>query len=107
MLPLLVLLVLLGSSVVVGLRDGLRCQDAARIAARAAVRGEPIDVVRAAARAVAPADARVVVTRTGGGIAVTVSKMVGVLGPWSGIGPTVAVRGDAEAGAEPAVDSVG
>src|SRR5690606_2209641 len=53
--------------------DQVRSVDAARIAVRAAARGEPVDVVTALAREVAPAGSQVQVQRDGGRVSVSVT----------------------------------
>ena len=52
--------------------DQMRCVDAARIAVRAASRGEPVETVQQIARQVAPAGADVEVTVAGERVVVTV-----------------------------------
>jgi Flp pilus assembly protein TadG len=61
----------------------LRCVDAAHTAARALARGESSDASVAAARAAAPAGARVVVSRSGDLVVVEVRATARLPGPWS------------------------
>lgn len=79
----------------------LRCADAARLAARAAARGEPAATVVAQAQAAAPAGSTISVTRTGDTYSVSVTARLGVPGPWSGAGPHWEVSGQASGPAEP------
>jgi hypothetical protein len=79
----------------------LRCADAARLAARAAARGEPAAAVVAQARAAAPAGSTVSVTRKGDTYDVSVTARLGIPGPWSGSGPHWEVSGAASGPAEP------
>ena len=62
--------------------DQVRCVDAARIAARAAARGDPIDRVRSLGRSAAPAGAQVEVHAAPLGAAVTVTADAG---GWAGL----------------------
>jgi hypothetical protein len=62
--------------------DQVRCVDAARIAARAAARGDPVERVVALARSAAPTGARVEVHAAPLGVAVTVSADAG---GWAGL----------------------
>ncbi|WP_432104585.1 TadE family type IV pilus minor pilin [Streptomyces sp. bgisy091] len=64
-LPVLVAFVLVLAWALVAAADQIRCVDAARAGARAAARSEPEHAVRAAAQGAAPAEARVLVERTG------------------------------------------
>lgn len=62
--------------------DQVRCVDAARIAARAAARGDPVDRVTSLALSAAPAGARVSVHAAPLGVAVTVRADAG---GWAGL----------------------
>lgn len=64
--------------------DQIRCVDAARLAGRAAARGESIDTVRALALEAAPAGATVDVERWGGDAVVVVRASTG---GWGGFVP--------------------
>jgi hypothetical protein len=99
-LPVLavLLLVALWSVNVVVLQ--LRCVDAAGTAARALARGEPVPLVRADARRVAPEGAVLGVEHMGRMIAVEVRVTARLPGPWRGAGPGVELRGRAVAVAE-------
>jgi hypothetical protein len=102
-LPVLVLIALLGAGVVGAVGDELRCRDAARLAARAAARGEPSDVVRSIAAQAAPTGARIDIGSGDGVVSVAVSVVVRVPGPWAGKGPHTTVSARAVAVAEPGV----
>lgn len=78
----------------------LRCVDAAHTAARALARGESSDVSVAAARAAAPAGARVVVSRSGDLVVVEVRATARLPGPWSGTLPGLSLSGRAVAAVE-------
>jgi hypothetical protein len=65
--------------------DQIRCVDAARLASRAAARGESVEVVRAAALEAAPAGASVHVERWGGNAVVIVRARTG---GWGGLVPS-------------------
>ncbi|WP_432547029.1 TadE family type IV pilus minor pilin [Kineococcus sp. SYSU DK004] len=75
----------------------LDCVDAARAGARAAARGEPGDVVRASAAALAPPGARVTVRRTAGLVVVDVASPQSLAGP---LGGRVLARASATAALE-------
>jgi hypothetical protein len=75
----------------------LRCVDAARIAARELARGDTADASIAAARAAAPAGARIVVSRAGDLVVVDVDAGVQLPGPWSGTLPGLSLSGRAVA----------
>lgn len=64
--------------------DQIRCVDAARVASRAAARGDDPARVRALALDSAPAGARVQVEGAGGGVRVTVSARTGGWGALPG-----------------------
>jgi Flp pilus assembly protein TadG len=76
-LPALVLVVAAALTAVSVLLAQLRCVDAAREGARAAARGEPVDVARSAAVRVAPRAASVEVGTDGEDVRVTVSAIAG------------------------------
>jgi Flp pilus assembly protein TadG len=97
-LPVLVLLVAAGLTAVSVLLAQLRCVDAAREAARAAARGETVEVARSAAARVAPPAATVDVGTDGDEVRVTVSAVAGRLG---GLLPTFQVTATAFALREP------
>lgn len=63
----------------------IRCVDAARLASRAAARGDAAPAVREEALRAAPAGARVVVARDGSDVVVTV---VARTGGWGGVLPS-------------------
>jgi Flp pilus assembly protein TadG len=80
-LPVLLLVLAAAVAAVTVVGAQLRCVDAAREAARAAARGENPARVLELARAVAPADARVTVSASGGDeLRVTVTADVAPLG---------------------------
>lgn len=76
----------------------LRCIDAAREAARAAARGESMQVVVGLATRAAPGGARVEVVSGAEQVVVTVTAQVPIGG---GLLPSVTVRGEAVAVPEP------
>lgn len=65
--------------------DQIRCVDAARLAARAAARGEGVEQVRALALRAAPRGASVHVERWGGNAAVVIRARTG---GWGGLVPS-------------------
>ncbi len=79
-LPALVLVVAVLFGITRGIDAELSLQDAARIGARAAARGEPLTEVQRLAATVAPAGATVEVTHTGGLVDVVVRARVPPLG---------------------------
>lgn len=79
----------------------VRVVDGAREAARAAARGEPAAVVRAAARRVAPAGATVDVRRADGQVAASVTASVAGPGGLFRLLPEVTVQSTATAVQEP------
>jgi Flp pilus assembly protein TadG len=97
-LPALALVVAAALTAVSVLLAQLRCVDAAREGARAAARGEPIDVTRSAAARAAPAAATVAVGTEGENVRVTVSARAGRAG---GLLPTFTVTATAVALREP------
>ncbi len=84
-LPALCLVVGVLVSLLGAVAAQVRCVDAARAGARAAARGEPPDVVRAAVEATAPRGAEVSVSDTTGSgvsdVSVTVRAVVGGFAP--------------------------
>jgi hypothetical protein len=78
----------------------LRCVDAALVAARAMARGESSDMSLAAARASAPAGARIVVSRSGDLVVVDVRASARLPGPWAGALPGLSLGGRAVASIE-------
>ena len=97
-LPALVLVVAAALTAVSVLLAQLRCVDAAREGARAAARGEPAAVARAAASRVAPAAAAIDIGTAGEEVRVTVSAIAGKGG---GLLPTFRVTATAVAVREP------
>jgi hypothetical protein len=98
-LPALIIVALvLGWAVTVGVIQ-MRCYDAARGAARAAARGEPIDDVEQIARDAAPAGADVTITRVGDEVTVAV-KVTASAPSWFPAVPPMHVAGSAMAIAE-------
>jgi Flp pilus assembly protein TadG len=97
LLPAVVLLLALGLGAVRVVVTQVQCVDAARAAARVAARGEPVDVVRAAALAAGPDGARVSVQVGSGTVTVEVSSSQALAGP---LGGTVLARGSATAAVE-------
>jgi hypothetical protein len=99
-LPALVLVLVFALWSVAAVTAQLRCVDAAHTAARALARGEASDVSVAAARAAAPAGARVVVSRSGDLVVVDVRALARLPGPWSGTLPGLPLSGRAVARVE-------
>jgi hypothetical protein len=98
-LPALIMVALvLGWAVTVGVAQ-LRCFDAARGAARAAARGEPVDDVERIARGAAPAGAEITITRVDDEVTVIV-EMTASAPPWFPAVPAIRVTGSAMALAE-------
>jgi hypothetical protein len=91
-LPVIVLALLLGVGAVSAMTMRMRCADAAAVAARLAARGEPAQVVVAAARRAAPAGAHVRLDTTDATVKVTVSVIARVL-PTAGLVPGFEVSG--------------
>lgn len=96
-LPTLVALVLLACGLVATCQSALRCEDAARLAARSVARGDDPDGAAALARADAPAHALVSVSRSGGEVRVRVSVSAGLPGPLGRVLPRFPVQGSAVA----------
>lgn len=69
---------------ITGVMGQIRCIDAAREAARLAARGDGSDRAVAAARRLAPAAARIAVTRQGSDVVATVSGQYAPFGGWAG-----------------------
>jgi hypothetical protein len=102
-LPVLVGVLVLALWAVDSVVVQLRCVDAARVAVRAAARGEPDALVRSAALRSAPSGAKVVVRRGAAGgsdIVVEVRAVTHLPGPWREAGPGLALTGRAEAESE-------
>lgn len=106
-LPTLVALVLLACGLVATCQSALRCEDAARLAARSAARGDAASVAAALARADAPEHAAVSITRAGGDVHVAVTGSVRLPGPLGGLLPVWSVRGSAVALDESTSDESG
>jgi hypothetical protein len=106
-LPALAVLIVFALWSVAAVTAQLRCVDAARIAARAVARGDSTDGSLAAARAAAPAGARVVISRSGDLVEVDVALTARLPGPWSGRLPGLALSGRAVAAAEGAPEPAG
>lgn len=105
-LPSLVAVVLLACGLVATCQASLRCEDAARLAARSAARGDAPATVTALARSDAPAGSAVAVSRTAGEVRVGVTTTVRLPGPLGRMLPAWSVSGAATAldevsGAEP------
>lgn len=96
-LPTLMALVLLACGLVATCQSALRCEDAARLAARSVARGDDPDTAAALARADAPAHATVSVTRAGGEVRVRVIDSAGLPGPLGRVLPRFPVHGSAVA----------
>jgi Flp pilus assembly protein TadG len=96
-LPTLMALVLLACGLVATCQSALRCEDAARLAARSLARGDDPDSAAALARADAPAQATVAVIRAGGDVRVRVTDSVGLPGPLGSLLPRFPVHGTAVA----------
>jgi len=97
-LPVLVLLVAAGMAAVSVVLSQLQCVDAAREAARAAARGEPVGSVRLLAERAGPRGASVDIAASGEQVRVTVSARAGPVG---GLLPTFQVTATAVAVREP------
>jgi Flp pilus assembly protein TadG len=96
-LPALSVVLVLALWSVAAITAQLRCVDAAHTAARALARGETSASSVAAARAAAPADARIVVSRSGDLVVVDVRATARLPGPWSGSVPGLSLSGRAVA----------
>src|SRR4051812_7567174 len=99
-LPALAVVVVFALWSVTAVTAQLRCVDAARVAAGARARGASPDASRAAAGAVAPSGARVVISRSGQFVVVDVGLNARLPGPWSGHLPGLSLSGHAVAPAE-------
>jgi Flp pilus assembly protein TadG len=97
-LPALMMLVAFGMGAVEVVGAQLRCVDAAREAARATARAEPVGVARELATRAAPAGSTVVVSSAGDRVTVAVQADVRLL---SGLLPDIVVRGAAVGLREP------
>ncbi|CAN5273418.1 TadE family type IV pilus minor pilin [soil metagenome] len=97
-LPVLVLLLSVGIGALSAVTAQLRCVDAAREAARALARGEPVGSASELARAAAPDGATVGVAYGANRIVVTVRARTPIAG---GLLPDVSVEGVAVAVPEP------
>jgi len=106
-LPTLVALVLLACGLVATCQSALRCEDAARLAARSAARGDAPADATALARRDAPARAAVSITRSGDEVRVSVTDSVRLPGPLGSILPRWPVHGSAVVLREGAVDGSG
>lgn len=106
-LPTLVALVLLGCGLVAACQSALRCEDAARLAARAAARGDDTTTAADLARADAPAHAVVSVSRAEGDVRVSVTGPVRLPGPLGNMLPAWSVHGSAVALDESVLDGGG
>lgn len=96
-LPSLVALVLLACGLVATCQASLRCEDAARLAARSAARGDASATVTSLARADAPAGSAVTATRAAGQVRVVVTASVRLPGPLGRALPAWSVSGAATA----------
>jgi Flp pilus assembly protein TadG len=94
----LVLIIAAGLSMVSVVLAQVRCVDAAREGARAAARGESVEVARAAAARAAPGATSVDIVTTGDEVQVTVSARAGRVG---GLLPTFRVTATAAVLREP------
>lgn len=100
LLPAVVVVLLVCTTLGAAVLGQVRCADAARAAARAAAIGEPASVVQAVARDLAGPDVEVVVDEAGGWVEVRVSRPVA-----GGVPGTASLRARASARAwvEPGV----
>ena len=80
-LPVLLLVLAGAVAAVTVVGAQMRCVDAAREAARAAARGEPLDVVHSLVSRIAPPGAGAVITDGEGEVRVTVGARIAPLGP--------------------------
>jgi TadE-like protein len=106
-LPALVVVLVFAMWSVTAVTAQLQCVDAARVAARSMARGDTADASTAAARAVAPAGARVVIARSGDLVVVDVGLTARLPGPWSGRLPGLWLSGRAVAPTEGESEPVG
>jgi Flp pilus assembly protein TadG len=97
-LPVLLLVLAGAVAAVTVVGAQLRCVDAAREAARAAARGEPLDVVHAIVARTAPSGAGTAIADAGDEVRVLVSARIAPLGP---LPLRVQVRATAVAQREP------
>jgi hypothetical protein len=96
-LPVLVALLLLACGVIAAASASLRCEDAARLAARSAARGDGYAAAAALGRSQAPSGSVVSVVAGGGLVHVSVRDAVRMPGPLGGLLPTWTVSGTAVA----------
>jgi hypothetical protein len=80
-LPVLLLVLAGAVAAVTVVGAQMRCVDAAREAARAAARGEPLDVVAGIVSRTAPSGAGTVIANDGDEVEVTVTARIAPLGP--------------------------
>lgn len=104
MLPVLVLLLAVGVGTVAAVAAQLRCIDAAREAARATARGEPMDAALELAARAAPDGAQIAINSGADRIEVSVTAEVSIGG---GLLPPVTVHGVAVALPEPTTATSG
>lgn len=97
LLPAVVVLLALALGAVRVVVAQVQCVDAARAGARAAARGEPVDVVRQVTRAAGPDGAGVRIEVAAGTVTVEVSAPQRLAGP---LGGDVLARGTATAAVE-------
>ncbi|GLW08943.1 hypothetical protein Misp01_40730 [Microtetraspora sp. NBRC 13810] len=100
-LPVLVVVLAAALWALAAVGAQLACADAARVGARAASRGEPLDAVRQAVARIAPQGARVTIER--GPASTRVEVSAGVRPTWGARLPTVTVRSAASVSTEPGV----
>ncbi|WP_084685535.1 TadE family type IV pilus minor pilin [Nonomuraea coxensis] len=98
-LPALMIVLAAGLWAIQSVAVQLECVDAARSAARAAARGEPVDEVRAVARQATSANAQVDITRDSETTKVQIA--VQVRPAWGSAFPPVRVSASAVADTEP------
>lgn len=97
-LPVLVALLLLACGLVAAYSAALQCQDAARLAARSAARGDSLATAEAYGRDDAPPHAAVILdTPSPGLLRVLVRDRVRMPGPLGGLLPAWTVEGSAVA----------
>ncbi|MDN5791327.1 MAG: hypothetical protein L0H25_10725 [Micrococcales bacterium] len=91
-IPAVVLVLVVSLGGLMAALDQIRCVDAARIASRAAARGDPPSAVRSLAVRGAPKGATVMVRQQGSQALVTVSSRTG---GWAGLVPSWTVSASA------------
>lgn len=99
-LPALAVVLLLALWAVGAVVVQLRCQDAARLTARALARGEPAAVARAIGHRAGPSGAEIRLEEAAGLVSVDVRTAATLPGPWGGLAPRIPVRGTAVADVE-------